>query len=435
MKMQKKSNTNFPKNKWVQSFFSTPQIKNWDELEKWKKMSKNVLLNTPTPSVKDESWRFTPLSKLFELDFSKINSSDIPGLPNEFHIPSAPFRVVYKNGIFSEKSSGKANLPENIFVGSLRNFDQTKKDEILNLLSKGESGIDGGFFPLLNMSCLQDVVVLRIPEETVLSGSIHVVFAGCSEVEPVNFNPRLVILGGKNSNFSVIEHHISINNSKHFDNSATSILLEKNSKLDFTIVNEISQTSSHIGSIYANCKKGSVLNFKSFSFGGFLSRINLGIDMNGIGASCKVQGLAVAKETQISDFHSRISHNFPKCQSSQLQKNLVTGKAQGIFAGKIQVQHGAFETDSEQLCKTLLLSSKARVDALPILEINNENVKCTHGSTVSDLDENQLFYFQSRGIPQKKARYLLTIGFVNEMLKDLPEKLLQRFSSYINSFL
>lgn len=232
-----------------------------------------------------------------------------------------------------------------------------------------------------------------------------------------------------------IEHHVSIGDAHYFDNSATTVLLEKNSKLDFTFLNEVSENSSQISSIHVNEQKGSFFNFKSLSFGGFLSRISLGIDMNGIGSSCKVNGLTVAKETQISDFHSRISHNFPRCQSSQLQKNLITGKAQGIFAGKIQVQHGAFETESDQLSKTLLLSSKAKIDALPILEINNENVKCTHGSTVSDLDENQIFYFQSRGITQEKARYLLTIGFVEEIIKGLPDQLLKRVSGFINSFL
>jgi len=404
-------------------------------LKSGKKVSRNVLVNTPIPSNKDESWRLTPLSKLYEMDFSQFDANKLPELPEEFFISSAPFRIVYVNGIYSEKSSDLKNLPENVFLGSLKNFDEEKKEEILNLLSKGESGIDGGFFPLLNMSCLQDVLVLNIPEGCVISDPIHVIFAGFSEKKSVNFSPRLVVMAGSGSNCSIIEHHLSINESKHFDNSATSVLLGKNSKLNFTLLNEISESSSKISSIHVNSQKESFFNFKSISFGGFLSRISLGIDMNGIGSLCKVNGLTIAKESQISDFHSRISHNFPKCQSSQLQKNLITGKGHGIFAGKIQVQHGAFETESDQLSKTLLLSSKAKIDALPILEINNENVKCTHGSTVSDLDENQIFYFQSRGIELEKARYLLTIGFVEEIIEGLPEKVLKRFSNFINSFL
>mmetsp|Transcript_69352 Transcript_69352/g.104594 ORF Transcript_69352/g.104594 Transcript_69352/m.104594 type:complete len:485 (+) Transcript_69352:16-1470(+) len=435
LQMQQKSESSLGKNDWLQSFFSTQAEKEEGELGKWKKVSKNVLNNTPIPSDKDESWRLTPLSKLFEMNFSKIDFSDLPSLPEKFLIQTAPFRAVYINGVFSEESSNFKNLPENVFIGSLKDFDENKKEEILDLLSKGESGIDGGFFPLLNMSCLQDILVISIPEGAVILDSIHVIFAGFSEKKTVNFNPRLVILAGTSSVSKIIEHHVSIGDAHYFDNSATTVLLEKNSKLDFTFLNEVSENSSQISSIHVNEQKGSFFNFKSLSFGGFLSRISLGIDMNGIGSSCKVNGLTVAKETQISDFHSRISHNFPRCQSSQLQKNLITGKAQGIFAGKIQVQHGAFETESDQLSKTLLLSSKAKIDALPILEINNENVKCTHGSTVSDLDENQIFYFQSRGITQEKARYLLTIGFVEEIIKGLPDQLLKRVSDFINSFL
>jgi Fe-S cluster assembly protein SufD len=149
----------------------------------------------------------------------------------------------------------------------------------------------------------------------------------------------------------------------------------------------------------------------------------LGIDINGTNCQCNVKGASVATDKQVSDFHSRISHNLPSSKSSQLQKILLTDKAHGVFAGKIQVQHGAGDTNSDQLCKTLLLSSSSRIDALPILEINNENVKCTHGSTVSDLDESPMFYLQSRGIPRNEAKKLLTVGFVNEMIQDYPDKI------------
>ena len=110
----------------------------------------------------------------------------------------------------------------------------------------------------------------------------------------------------------------------------------------------------------------------------------------------------------------------------------MTDKSHGVFAGKIQVQHGAENTNSDQLCKTLLLSSKSRIDALPILEINNENVKCTHGSTVSDLDDDQMFYLQSRGITQNEAKKLLTIGFVNEMIVDYPTELKSKIINNLN---
>merc|ERR1711966_465070 len=174
---------------------------------------------------------------------------------------------------------------------------------------------------------------------------------------------------------------------------------------------------------HAEIKDNSSFDFSTVSIGGQFSRVNLGIDINGTECECNIKGMSVGKNDQISDFHSRISHNLPDSKSSQLQKILLTDKAHGVFAGKIQVQHGAGNTDSDQLCKTLLLSSSSRIDALPILEINNENVKCTHGSTVSDLDENQMFYLQSRGVPAADAKKLLTIGFINEMIIEYPEEL------------
>ena len=125
----------------------------------------------------------------------------------------------------------------------------------------------------------------------------------------------------------------------------------------------------------------------------------------------------------------------PNSESSQLQKILLTDNAHGVFAGKIQVQHGADNTNSDQLCKTLLLSPYSRVDALPILEINNENVKCTHGSTVSDLNDNQMFYLQSRGILEKDAKKLLTVGFVNEMVNNYPQRLKEKIIKQLNDLM
>jgi Fe-S cluster assembly protein SufD len=197
--------------------------------------------------------------------------------------------------------------------------------------------------------------------------------------------------------------------------------------------NQIPSDSSIVCSVHAELQKDSSFNFLSASIGGFLSRISLGIDMNGKGSSCDVQGMTIANNNQISDIHTRITHNYPVSNSSQLQKNLVLGNAKAIFAGKIQVHNGAFDTKSNQLCKTLLLSPTSKINAMPILEINNENVECTHGSTVSDLDDEQIFYFQSRGILPEKARFLLTLGFVQEMIGKFPKELANYFAKAINS--
>jgi Fe-S cluster assembly protein SufD len=210
--------------------------------------------------------------------------------------------------------------------------------------------------------------------------------------------------------------------------------LEEGSKLNYVLSNQIPQKASLVCSVHTDLQKDSSLNFLSSSIGGFLSRISLGVDLNGTGSNCNVQGMTISNHDQISDIHSRISHNFPNSNSSQLQKNLVLGNAKAVFAGKIQVHNGAFNTKSNQLCKTLLLSPMSKINSMPILEINNENVECTHGSTVSDLDDEQIFYFQSRGISVEKARFVLTLGFVKEMIEKLPKELGEYLAKCINAF-
>jgi len=305
----------------------------------------------------------------------------------------------------------------------------------LEFLSKGESGISGGFFPTLNIACLSDIYVLSIPSFLELKNPINIFYISSDSTNIASFNHRLIVISGENSKSKVIEQHIGTELSEYFENTAVSILVKENSKLDYYLINECSKKSNSINSIHADIKDNSLLNFSTISLGGLLSRVNLGIDINGTQCECNVQGTSIAKEKQTIDFHSRISHNLPNSESSQLQKILLTDNAHGVFAGKIQVQHGADNTNSDQLCKTLLLSPYSRVDALPILEINNENVKCTHGSTVSDLNDNQMFYLQSRGILEKDAKKLLTVGFVNEMVNSYPQRLKEKIIKQLNDLM
>ena len=408
---------------WLESILSVRNPSQTKFLEKWKKVGANLIKSQSFPSRTDESWKLTPLNKIFEMRFSnlekKFDSKLIKKSLKDYRGP----KIVFVNGIYSDELSDKTNLDENVYIGDLEKYENNESENILEFLSKGESGINGGFFPTLNIACLSNIFLMVIPANLNLEVPINVIHIGSSETQASSFNQRLIVISGKKSKSKIFEHHIGIENSLYFENTAVSVLTREESILDFFLINESSRKSVFINSIHAELKEGSCFNFSTISFGGLFTRVNLGVDINGIKCKCNVKGASVATDNQISDFHSRISHNLPSSKSSQLQKILLTDKAHGVFAGKIQVQHGAGDTTSDQLCKTLLLSSSSRIDALPILEINNENVKCTHGSTVSDLDQNQMFYLQSRGIPKAEAKKLLTTGFVNEMLSEYPEKL------------
>jgi len=408
---------------WLDSVLSVREQSDKKYLNKWRKVGVNLIKGLPFPSRSDESWKLTSLKKIYGMRFAQNEEKPDPNIIEEYIKSYTGLKIVFVNGIYSEKLSDISCSKEGIFFGELDNYQEQEIESVLEFLSKGESGINGGFFPILNIACLPEIYVLALPPGIDLEIPVNVIFISSNGNTSSSYNHRLIIIAGEKSKGKIIEHHIGLDNSEYFDNTAISILGKENSMLDFYLVNENSNLSTCIHSIHAEIKDRASLNFSTISLGGSFNRVNLGVDINGTNSYCSIKGASVAYNNQISDFHSRISHNLPNSKSSQLQKILLTDKAHGVFAGKIQVQHGAGNTDSDQLCKTLLLSSSSRIDALPILEINNENVKCTHGSTVSDLDENQMFYLQSRGVPAADAKKLLTIGFINEMIIEYPEEL------------
>jgi Fe-S cluster assembly protein SufD len=417
---------------WLESVLSVRNQPEKKYLDKWRKVGVNLIKGLPFPSKSDESWKLTSLDSIFEMRFSNNeNNFDSESIQNSLEGYDGA-RIVFVNGVYSEKFSDFSSLPNEVFIGDIKDYQDEGMDNPLESLSKGESGINGGFFPTLNIACLSELYILSIPPNLELEDPINIIYIGSDDQSISSYNHRFILISGENSKSKIIEHHIGMENCVYLDNNAISIITKEKSMLDFFLINESSNKSVFISSIHAEIKENSSLNFSTISLGGVFSRVNLGVDINGTNCVCNIKGASVANDKQISDFHSRISHNLPNSKSSQLQKILLTDKAHGVFAGKIQVQHGAGNTSSDQLCKTLLLSPSSRIDALPILEINNENVKCTHGSTVSDLDTNQLFYLQSRGIPQGEAKNLLTIGFINEMVNEYPEMLRSKILKKLN---
>ncbi|AFP65464.1 Fe-S cluster assembly protein SufD (nucleomorph) [Chroomonas mesostigmatica CCMP1168] len=429
----RKLDSSTDKSKWLDSILLSKKVKKTSFINNLRKIGLTLLKNTRIPSKKDESWRFTSLDQLFNMEFSDIIVEENDDFVSKYIMENSVARIVFINGVFSFKFSSLDPISKKFLLQKFSELDIEKQKKISKLIGKGESGINGGFFPILNMACLDEIVVLSLSSDLRLEKPIQIVFAGSKTKNPVCLNQKIIVLGEKHAKATVIEQHVSSDDSEFFDNSTTNIFLEEGAELNYVVSNQISQKASIVLSIHAELQKNSSLNFLSASIGGFLSRMSLGIDLNGSGSNCNIQGITVASNNQLSDIHSRISHNYPYSTSSQLHKNLVSGKASAVFAGKVQVHNGAFDTESDQLCKTLLLSPTSKIDSMPILEINNQNVKCTHGSTVSDLDDEQIFYFQSRGISVEKARFLLTLGFVKEMIEKFPKELVVFFSEFLGT--
>jgi len=428
------NNMNLSENlNWIQSLFFLKKNSQNKIIKDLNRAGLGFLKTIPAPSSAEESYRFISLDKLFKMNFSENIKKNSPLAPGYLNINENEVWIFFVNGSYSSENSSLNKLPKNFFFGSFSELCDVEKKNISDISNKAECGINGGFFSALNAACLEDIIVLLIPENSNYKKNINIVFEGYGVDNEFYLNQKFIIIGAKNSTSKIVQYHIGIDNSKYFDNTATSIILQENSKMHYCFISQIPESASQFISIHTDIQKNAHFDFYSASLGGFVSRINLGIDINGINSSVKVKGISFVNNNRISDFHSRISHNYPECSSLQLHKNLVLDKGHAIFAGKIQVHSGSFNTESEQLCKTLLLSPTARVDTMPILEINNDDVKCTHGSTVSDLDKNQIFYLQSRGISTEMGRKLLTNGFIIDIIENFPNEFGKKFLQVLNS--
>jgi Fe-S cluster assembly protein SufD len=205
----------------------------------------------------------------------------------------------------------------------------------------------------------------------------------------------------------------------YFTNVVTEIVAGTNSVLDYYRVQEESKSSFHIATVQVQQERGSNVTSGVFARGGALARTDLNVVLDGEGCECTLNGLYQADGEQLVDNHTRIDHARPRCTSHELYKGLLAGRARGVFNGKIYVHRDAQKTDARQTNQTLLLSDEAVIDTKPQLEIYADDVKCTHGATVGQLDEEQVFYLRTRGIDKASARQLLTYAFANEILSRI----------------
>jgi Fe-S cluster assembly protein SufD len=230
--------------------------------------------------------------------------------------------------------------------------------------------------------------------------------------------PRVLIVADEGSNATVVESYFGHDGS-YLTNAVVEVVVKDNSRINHTRVQRESSQSFHIANTAAVLGRGSVYDSTAITLGAQLSRHDISVTMDEEGAECYVDGLYVVSTGQHADTHSVIDHRKPHCTSHQLYKGILDGKSRAVFNGKIFVRHDAQKTDAMQTNKNLLLSNEARVDTKPQLEILADDVKCAHGAAVGQIDEDELFYLETRGIHPDLARNLLTYGFAEEVINKI----------------
>ncbi len=369
------------------------------------------------PSPRDEAWRFTDISALTSRSFrpsdtpTRLQSRDI----ERFHVDEAATRLVFVDGVHAPELSSA--VPGGIVAGNLPAGTGHGAAEVEAHLCRHVDFRDS-LFPALNTAFLGDAAVIVVPRETAVPAPVHVLFV--STQADVVSHPRILLVAGAGSAVTLVEDYVALHDGAYLTNSVVEIAVGANAGVEHVRVQRESGEAFHVASCAASLAHGSRYHSTSVALGGRISRLALDVVQTAENTHCSLDGLALIGGSQVADTHTRIDHARPHGTSRQLHKCIVDGKAHAVFSGKVLVRPGAQRTDSAQSSRNLLLTPKALVDTQPQLEILADDVKCTHGATVGQLDSEQLFYLRSRGLADVAARNLLTYAFGAEVIDRIP---------------
>lgn len=372
------------------------------------------------PGKRDEEWQFTDLSPLLDREFVAPKPVSLaPEILDRFIVPeAAKTRIVFVNGVYSDELSDVSGLPQGIYAGNLLQLPEAYCKYFRPFFAKQPGAEE--VFTSLNTASIGDVAIVWSIPNAVIETPIHLLFLSVGEDTPTISHPRTWIVAEKQGSVKVIEQYVGIGEGDYCTNSVTEVWLGENSQIEHIRLQQESQTAVHIGTTAISQARDSRYTSHNISVGARLSRHNLEVFQTGEQTETNLNGLTVLKDEQVGDTHSLISLSHPHGTTDQLHKCIVDDSAHAIFNGKVFVPKAAQLTNAAQLNRNLLLSPKARVNTKPELQITADNVKCSHGATVSQLEAEEIFYLRSRGLTETDARRLLIDAFVAEILERLP---------------
>ncbi|HWP56326.1 MAG TPA: Fe-S cluster assembly protein SufD [Candidatus Acidoferrales bacterium] len=374
------------------------------------------------PTTKEEDWKYTNVSPLARTPFrparreeSRVAAERLASLGLAW---IAENRLVCINGHFAPELSFSEQVPGGVKVASLRTILSRERELGERFLAQ-YADYQTHPFVALNTAFMQDGVFILIPKGTVLTKPIHLVFLTTRAEHPLVSYPRNLIVLEEHSQAAIVETYGSPEQGVYLTNAVTEVVLGDDAVLDHTKLERESRNAYHFATLQVHQGRGTNFFSHLISTGGSLVRNEVNTVLAGEGAECTLHGLFIGDGTQHVDNRTRIDHVEPHCSSRELYKGILDGASQGVFNGKIYVHPRAVKTDARQTNKNLLLSKDATINTKPQLEIYNNDVKCTHGSTIGQLDAQALFYLRARGLGEEQARSLLTYAFASEIVADV----------------
>jgi Fe-S cluster assembly protein SufD len=366
------------------------------------------------PTTKLEEWRFTPIGPVSEKPFSLAADGAAETDPRlTAALAEGAFLAVCVNGRFAPQLSALDRLPKGVQVLSLQAALATNPGLVEPYLTK-LAPFEQQAFTALNTAFLRDGVVIAIAPHTVLDTPIEVVFASVAGSKPTVSHPRLLIVAGEACQAQILERYVG--SGQTLTNAITEVALGAGAVIDHYKVQEESADAFHIASMYLHGGRNGTFSSHNLTFGGAIVRNDVVAMLDGEGIDCTLNGLYLGWGKQLIDNHTTIDHAQPHCGSHEVYKGILADQARAVFNGKILVRIDAQKTDAKQTNKALLLSDDATINTKPQLEIFANDVKCTHGAAIGQLDDDAVFYLRSRGLGYHEARALLIHAFASDIL-------------------
>lgn len=375
------------------------------------------------PDHRQEDWRFTDITPILKHNFSYVDQRKIEVKPDDL----TPFLfggmrshlMVFVNGIYSPELSASLPLPKGAIVGSLAEAMNSDDGSISSHISgQLDSGVDA--FTALNTAFTLDGAYINVSPGAIIEDPVHILFISTGDGQFIS-QPRNLIITGENSQVKVIEHYVNLRSGVYFTNAVTEIEVGPNSFVDSVKIQDENLDAYHVATTAVSVGQSGNYESHAVSNGGRIYRHNVNVLLNGEGGNAMLEGLYLTLGEQLSDTHSMIDHAAPLCTSGEHYKGILDDVSRAVFNGKIMVRPGAQKTNSYQENRNILLSNSARVDTKPQLEIFSDDVKCSHGATVGQLNKESMFYLRSRGIGEERAKQILIYAFANDVLKNIKQ--------------
>ena len=372
------------------------------------------------PNKKLENWKYTSLKNLLNTDYTVLpeinNVLEFKNIKKYLIDDIDSYKIIFVDGKYCSHLSETTHEGMDICILSAA-LTQSKYELIIENYFNKIALKDG--ITSLNTAFSNEGVFIHIPKNKFVEKPIQIIHFSTGNESSLMFQPRNLVVVDENSQVQIIERHQSLSKNKVFTNSVTEIYADKKSIIDYYKIQNDNLQASLIDNTYVNQERNSAFSMHTFSFGNELVRNNLNISQNDEFIETTIKGVTIIGDNQHVDHNTLIKHNKPNCNSHQDYKGIYDNKSTGVFNGRIVVNKQAQKTNAFQSNNNVLLSDKATVNAKPQLEIYADDVKCSHGCTVGQLDKNALFYLKSRGIPEKEATALLMYGFANNILKSV----------------